>query len=296
MNDLAPEEETPPRPPIAGAALSVILIATGTTSDAAESIAAWSAYLGTLDRPFELLLLPVVPPETNSVLAEVRQIAYAPERGIGPALQAAVQAAQHPLIMLTTADRQFQPAELKALLTVIDKVDIAIGCRSMRRPALWRRAIGVVGRAIGWLLIGLPLQAHPCVAGATPRRRRWAARWAFGVRLVDPESPFRLMRRNAAVRIVLQSRGWFAMIEQLAKANHLEFILAEEPITWSPPASPPPDPAPFAHDARALFRHPDFGPPELHVAPPLAGLSENLAAPPTAQASGSSEQQGSNEE
>ena len=295
MNDLAPEDEMPPRPPIAGAALSVILLATGPTSDAAESVAAWRAYLATLDRPFELLLVPIEPPVPNPVLAEVRQIAYDPGHGIGPALQGAVQAAQHPLVVIVTADRQFQPAELKALVTVIDKVDIAIGCRGAGRPALWRRALGAVGRAIGWLLIGLPLYAPPCVAGATPWRRRWAARWAFGVRLVDPESPFRLMRRDAAARIVLQSRGWFALVEQLAKANHLEFILAEEPVAWSPRGSRPPDPAPFAQDARALFRHPDFGPPELHVAPPLVGLPENLAAAPTAQASGSSEQQGSAE-
>jgi hypothetical protein len=100
------------------------------------------------------------------------------------------------------------------------------------------------------------------------------------------------MRRDAAVRIALQSRGWFALIEQLAKANHLEFILAEEPVTWSPPAAAPVDPAPFGEDAGALFRHPDFGPPELHVPRPVAALPENPALPPTTAPPGSSEREG----
>lgn len=283
MDDLLPEEPSP-RPPIATAPLSVILLVTGTTSDAAESVAAWRTYLATLARPFELLLVPFVEPEPNPVLAEVRRIPYDAERGIGPALEAAVRAAQHPLVVMTTADRQYQPANLQPLLAVIDKVDMAVGCRSARRTAIWGAA-SAIGRAVGWLLIGLPLHRHPCIAGATPWRRRWVARWAFGVRLTDPESAFRLMRRDAAVRIVLQSRGWFALVEQLAKANHLEFILAEEPIAWSPPAVPPIDPAPFAQDARALFRAPDFGPPSLHIAAPT---TENADRPPTTPPSGSS--------
>ncbi len=291
MDDLLPEEPSP-RPPIADAPLSVILLAMTTTSDAAEAVAAWQTYLAGLARPFELLLVPLVDLEPNPVLADIRMIAYDAKHGIGPALQAAVRATQHPLIVLATADRQYQPADLKPLLAVIDKVDIAIGCRNGPRPALWRRVLGGVGRLVGWLLIGLPLQAHPCIAGATPWRRRWVARWAFGVRLVDPASAFRLMRRDAAVRIVLQSHGWFALVEQLAKANHLECILAEEPIAWSPSAAAPVNPAPFAEDARALFRHPDFGPPELHVARPLPALPENPAPPPTTPQSGSSEQQG----
>jgi hypothetical protein len=288
MDDHAPEEEPSPRPPIAQAPISVILLAVGTASDAAESVGAWRAYLATLARPTELLLVPLVEVAANPVLAKVPHVAYDAERGIGPALEAAIRAAQYPLIVLTTADQQYQPADLQKLLTVIDKVDMVVGCRSAGRPALWRRALGGVGRAVGWLLIGLPFPAHPCVAGATSRRRRWAARWLFSVRLADPECVFRLMRREAAQRIVLQSRGWFALVEQLAKANHLEFIMAEEPIAWSPPAALPADPASFAHVARSLFGHPDFGPPELHVSPPPAPLPENPAPAPTTPPSGSS--------
>jgi hypothetical protein len=287
MDEPLPDEPSP-RPPIAQVPVSAILLVVGPTSDAADSVAAWQSYLATLDRPFELLLVPIVELEPNPVLAEMRRIPYDAERGIGPALQAAIEAAQHPLVALATADRQYRPDDLKALLAVIDKVDIAIGCRSQGRPAWWWRALAAAGRAIGWLLIGLPLHAQPCIPGATRWRRRQVARWAFGLRLIDPESAFRLMRRDAVRRVVLQSRGWFALVEQLAKANHLEFILSEEPIAWSPPAAASPDPAPFGQEARALFRHPDFGPPALHVPPPPALPAENPTQPPTTPPSGSS--------
>ena len=97
---------------------------------------------------------------------------------------------------------------------------------------------------------------------------RWVARWAFGIRLRDPESAFRLVRRDAVIRIMLQSRGPFALVEQLAKANHLELIMTEEPVAWSPRTASPAESVPFAREARALFRRPDFGPPELHIPPP----------------------------
>jgi Glycosyl transferase family 2 len=288
MDELFPEE-TPPRPPIAQAPLSVILLMHGATSDAAESVSAWQAHLATLDRPSELLLLPVVEPEPNPVLDATRRLAYDSAHGLGPALQGAIHAAQHPLVVLATADREYQPADLQQLLGVIDKVDLVIGCRDVGQPALWRRVLGRVCRGVGWLLIGLPAHPPHCAAGATPWRRRWVARWAFGVRLADPESAFRLMRRDATARIVLQSRSSFALVEQLAKANHLELILAEEPVGWSPPAAMPAEPAPFASEARALFGRPDFGPPALHVPPPAAAATaEKPDGLPTTPPPGSS--------
>jgi hypothetical protein len=257
--------DLPQRPPIAQAPVSVVLLALGATSDAAECVSAWKPYLATLARPFELLVVPLAKAATDAVLAEVRQIDVDPACGYGPALQLAFHATQYPLVVLTTADRQFPPAELKPLLDVIDHVDIAVGCRCVAPPPFWLRALGWIAGLLGRIAIGLYPSASHGTAGATPWRRRWLARWAFGVRLHDPESPFRLARREALARIVLQSRGPFALIEQLAKANHLEMILGEEPVAWTPLPVSPPEPVPFAEDARDLFHRPNFGPPELHV-------------------------------
>jgi Glycosyl transferase family 2 len=276
-------EEPPQRPPIAQAPLSVILIATGSTSDTVESVSGWQAYLATLDRLIELLLVPLAPIESNPMLADVRRLECDPALGYGAALEAALRAAQHPLAVLATADHQYQPADLNVLLGVIDKVDIAVGCRRVAPRPWWWRAIGTVFGWIGWVLVGLPALASPCTPGATPLQRRWAASWLFGVRLHDPECAFRLARRSAMTRIVLQSRGPFALVEQLAKANHLEMIMTEEPVAWTPRA----ESASFAQEAWALFRRPDFGPPELHVPPPLP--AEKREPPPTTPPSASSE-------
>jgi hypothetical protein len=278
--------DPPPRPPIAQAPLSVILLADGPTSEAAESVSAWAVQLGRLARPFELLLLPLTDLDTNPVLADARRLDYDAKRGYGPAVQAAIRSAKHPLIVMATADRQYQPDDLPRLLAVIDNVDLVLGCRSVHRR-FWRRALRWVFVVLGWVLIGLPLQPPACTPGATPWQRRWVARWLFGLRLYDPECAFRLGRREALVRIVLQSRGRFALVEQLAKANHLEFILAEERVTWNRPASAPAETVPFGPEARELFRCPDFGPPELHI-PPYPRPVENPATGPTEPAAPSS--------
>jgi hypothetical protein len=266
--------EPPMRPPIAQAALSVNLLAFGAASEVAECLARWQEYLATLDRPFEIVLIGPVESEPNPAPTDVRRIDFNPERGLGTALADAVRTAEHPLVVLATADRQYQPADLQALLGVIDHVDLAVGCRTVAVP-LWRRVLGWTWAILLRIAIGIPLPPRNCTVGATPWRRRWLARWVFGLKLGDPESPFRLGRRDALRRIVFQSHGPFALIEQLAKANHLEFILTEEPVSWASPATPLPEPVPFGPEARALFRRPDFGPAELHIPPPEPDQSQS---------------------
>ena len=48
----------------------------------------------------------------------------------------------------------------------------------------------------------------------------------------------RLARREIFQHIPLQSKGSFAQIEMLAKANHLTCLIADEPVTWTPPLLP----------------------------------------------------------
>src|SRR5438067_2076146 len=99
-----PMEEPPFRAPIATAPLSVILLALGTPSETAESLSAWKAYLATLEREFELLLVQPAAAATdaNQVLAEVQPIAFDPAGGYGQALQTAFRLTQFPLVLLTT--------------------------------------------------------------------------------------------------------------------------------------------------------------------------------------------------
>ncbi len=86
----------------------------------------------------------------------------------------------------------------------------------------------------------------------------WLARWIFGVRVLDPECPFRLARHDIFKNLPLQSGGPFVQIEMLAKANHLSCYLAQEPVTWSPPSEPIDAAISFGQDAWLIFRHPEF--------------------------------------
>jgi hypothetical protein len=279
--------DAPDRPPIAEAALSVILLALGTDSEAAESVSAWQTYLPTLERPFEIVVVQsgATNTDTNPVLAEWRRIEIDPVLGLGPALQSAINTAQYPLVALAPADRQFEPRELQTLRSVIDHADLAVGCRNVPRP-IWLSALGWVFAILIRIVLGIPPYPRTCTPGATSWRRRWAARWGFGVRLCDPESPFRLGRRESLARIVLQSQGTFALVEQLAKANHLEMMMTEELVSWTAPATPMPERVPFAREARALMRRPNFGPVELHVHPPTpepTPMAEPEVTPTAAQ-------------
>jgi hypothetical protein len=66
---------------------------------------------------------------------------------------------------------------------------------------------------LGRIIIGVSLEPTICWLGSVGWGRRWLARWVFGVRLRDPECPFRLARRTIFQRMPLQSRGSFVQIK-----------------------------------------------------------------------------------
>ena len=72
--------------------------------------------------------------------------------------------------------------------------------------------------------------------------------------------------REILPRIPIQSRGPFAHVELLAKANFLGHLMGEEiPIAVVPP--PPGDLRQLLRDGLVVFNQPDFGPAELPPAP-----------------------------
>jgi glycosyltransferase involved in cell wall biosynthesis len=259
---MTPLDSTHTRPPIATAPLTVILL---TTDAAADVLPTWQQCLETLQRPFEILL---VRPDRPDATAAPTVFAYDPTQGMVSGLLAALAAAQHPLVILCTADAQYQPSDVQALLQAIDPVDIVGGFRVLPVPC-WRRALDLKMSLLCRIFLGMPLERRRTWLGRDGWRRRWVARWIFGLRVTDPECPFRLYRRAVLSRIPLQSRGTFVHVEILAKANHLACLMAEVPVAWSPPLQATHEPWRFADEAKALFRNPDFGPP-----PPLASSTE----------------------
>jgi hypothetical protein len=184
------------------------------------------------------------------------------------------------LLFCSTCDRQYEPEDLKKLLAEIDKVDLVTGFRVSRPMPLGLRALGFLYRALIRILFGVSLEKRPAWLGWSALRRRWQARLLFGLRVGDPGCLFQLFRRSIFQRIPIQSKGTFAQVEVLAKANFLGCYMTEVPITHHPPADPggaidTPDRR-ERKEAFQLLKDPDFGPPVL---PPGKDKGAETASP-----------------
>jgi hypothetical protein len=268
--------EPNPRAPIASSPLSVILTAQALSTQTAEALDGWRRYLDGKGRPYEILLVQETRPEAMPNPDEqpppaVRVFPYDRFAGFCDAFNAAVAVAQHPLLVFCPCDKQYQPADLDGLMRVIDEVDLVVGYRAGGKAPQWRLLLDTFVMVFCRVVLGVPIEPRVCWLGSRGWGRRWVARWIFGLRVHDPECPFRVVRREVFGHLPIQSRGPFLQVEMLAKANHLSCILAQEPVTWTPPPEAESDAITFSEDAWRIFRHPDFGcwpAPEAAPAPP----------------------------
>ncbi|HMP17723.1 MAG TPA: hypothetical protein PKD72_11915, partial [Gemmatales bacterium] len=125
---------------------------------------------------------------------------------------------------------------LKPLLQDIDLADIVCGVRKSKVP--------------GW------------------KRRQFFSKayQLFGILLQDPESGLKLYRREIFERLPIQSRGSFAQIEILAKANFqnrlITEVVVEDPADGSNHTQPP---VQVRSDFWRVLQNPNFGPPPEKV-------------------------------
>jgi glycosyltransferase involved in cell wall biosynthesis len=268
-----------PRSAIASSPLSVLLFAHALSTDTTAALEAWRKYLDALHRPYEIMLIQETRSEVSPEPADVTHtFPYDRTAGFRAALNEAIHAAQHPLLAFCPADRQYHPADLERLLKPIDQVDLVVGYRAGGQAPPWRVLLDMALAILSRILLGMPLEKRTSWLGSNGWGRRWVARWIFGIRVTDPECPFRLARREMFEHLPIQSGGPFMQIEVLAKANHLSCYLAEELVTWTPPSMPASDAITFAQDARVVFHAPDFGlPTPLHLTttPALPDLPAN---------------------
>lgn len=241
MNE--PQERTP----IASEPISVIVPVRNRGAKVADIVAAWLTQLDKRRQEYELLL--VDDGSTDDTAARVEALTArhprmhllrpATGRGFGAALRTGLEAARYPLVAYAPGDPRYPPANLKALLKWIDKVDLVAGYRTTRPGPIrktWRER---VGRRLAGLL--------------------------FGARLQDLGCWFVLARRAIFARIPIQSDGRFAHREIVAKANFLGCWMAEAPITVRPGPAEEADPwsepgRQTWREAWQVFSHPDFGP------------------------------------
>jgi tryptophan synthase beta chain len=251
------------RPPIAGAPISLLLLADNDASHVEEAVREWIPQLERHARRWEIIIADDGSSDgTRAVAAtlareesRLRVVALPERRGLGASLRAALDEAQYPLVIYTTCDRQYDPQDLPLLFRFIDRVDLVSGARQW--PA---------GYA------GIRLKE---------RMLRLLARLLFAVRVKDVSSCLVLARRAIFRRICIQSDGPFAVTEVLAKANFLGSLMTEVPVSYRPRQTAE---APAAQRSRLaemyqVLSDADFGRPFLPPEP--VDMVASMPAAPT---------------
>lgn len=123
----------------------------------------------------------------------VRVVHHEVNRGYGAALTSGFRAATGESIMFMDSDRQFDIADINALLPYVPYYDIVAGYRIQRRDPLYRRLYGK--------LFGL------CVT------------FLFGIRMRDTDCAFKIYRADLVNDMPLTSPGALINTEMLARAK-----------------------------------------------------------------------------
>jgi glycosyltransferase involved in cell wall biosynthesis len=262
--------ELTPLPPIADQPVSVVLLAHNEEPHLEAVLTEWVALLDGLNRDYELLLVDDGSTDRTATIAEesaarfprLRILRHEEHQGQGAALRTALAAATKPLLCCASADRQYEPADLKLLLAEIDKVHLVSGFRRWQPVPLAVRWLGRAWRLFLRVALGLSLEPLPGWLGGREHLYRLLCRIVFALRLQDMNCVFRLCRRDIFARIPIQSAGDLVHTEVLAKANFLGCYMNDEvPITYRPREGLVRER--MWEDAKRVLSRPDFGPPAL---------------------------------
>jgi glycosyltransferase involved in cell wall biosynthesis len=267
-----------PLPEIARQPLSVVLLAHNAAGHVEATLRNWLDYLEARGQAYELIVSDDGSSDGTADLAEamaanrssLRVLRQASPRGEGAALRATVAEAKNPLLFVSLLRPEYRPEHLGLVLDrpaaeprkgkEIDHVHL-VGCyRAGVRMPVALRVLGYLWRLFRRVVFS---SAPPPLPGWLGWRRYagWLlTRILFAVRYHDVACPLRLMRREIFARIPIQSDSTFAHVEVLAKANFLEYYLAEEVPLDVPPRPYAGDWPRMWRDGKEVFRHPNFGP------------------------------------
>ncbi len=228
--------ETPTLPVIAGESLSVVLLADNDGAHLDSVVAAWVTCCNGLNREYEIILVDDGSTDQTVQLStplkdrhnRVKVVRHDTRLGEGAALKSGLAVARFPLLLYAVCDPAYPPTYAARLLAEIDKVHVISGYRA-------GHPVPAVAAFCGWLLslfsrivLGSPLSPLPGWLGWQRHLGRLLVRIVFAVRNQDVGCPYRLCRREIFARMPVQSKGTFAHVELLAKANFLGCLLGEE--------------------------------------------------------------------
>ena len=152
------------------------------------------------------------PDHTGALLDEMAKhfpwlkvVHHEKNRGYGGALRTGFATSSKELVFYTDGDAQYDPREMKALLSVFsDDVDFVNGYKISRHDPFHRVVIG--------------------------RIYHWFVKLAFGLRLRDVDCDFRLMRRSVFDKVRLTRSSGVICVELMKKVQDHGYRLAEVPV------------------------------------------------------------------
>jgi glycosyltransferase involved in cell wall biosynthesis len=140
--------------------------------------------------------------------AQVHAIHHPVNRGYGAALTSGFRAASGDSIMFMDSDRQFDIADINALLPYVPYNDIVAGYRIQRRDPFYRRLYGKLFGLVVWVL--------------------------FGVRLRDTDCAFKIYRADLLNTIELTTPGALINTEMLARSKRRGATIVEVGVNHYP--------------------------------------------------------------
>jgi len=140
--------------------------------------------------------------------ANVRVVRHERNRGYGAAVRSGLAACRHDYVFLTDGDRQFDPADLVALLPHLAHADVVVGYRETRADPLPRRL-----NTAGWNFLVRTLLRLP---------------------VRDVNCAFKLLRRDATAGLTLRSDGALLPAELLARVAQRGRRIVEVPVRHHP--------------------------------------------------------------
>jgi glycosyltransferase involved in cell wall biosynthesis len=189
--------------------ISAVLPAYNEEQVIADSVRAMVDTLETLAPDYEVIVVndgsrdrtPEIVAALGADNARVRLVSHAENRGYGAALWTGFTSATKDLIFLTDGDKQFDVAELRDFLPLLEGADLAIGYRKPRADPFIRRLNGW-----GWNTI---------------------VRLLFGYTARDVDCAFKLFRRGILDRVEVHAKGATFSAEFLVKARRLGYVIRE---------------------------------------------------------------------
>ena len=208
----------------------------------AATVADWRTALAKLGRPAELVVVDDGGSEPVA-LDGVRVLRHDTRQGFGGCLRTALAATDQPLVATCSLDYPYSPSDLAKLLAEIDaehdviagklKPAVVSGCRGGRPAPLVWRTVGVAYRLIARVCCGFRPEKPPGWLGVAGHDHSWLGWAVFANPLIDPDSAFKVYRRELFDLYPVQTDGDFAHTEVVVKATFCTRLVSEIPLTPS---------------------------------------------------------------